>query len=86
MQLIHEAKYRDGVLVPGRSLGTEKEGKKFKLIVLEEKELDDKRDQSFQFVRDHNFSLPENYLFNRDEIYERQILGSISSPNCVKRA
>jgi predicted DNA-binding antitoxin AbrB/MazE fold protein len=71
MQMILEATYRDGVLVPDRSLGPEKEGKKFKLIVVEEKEFDAKRDQFLQFVRDHRFSLPEGYRFNRDEIYER---------------
>ena len=71
MQTILEATYRDGVLIPDRSLGAEKEGKKFKLIVVEEKELDAKRDQFFQFVRNHRFSLPENYRFSRDEIYER---------------
>jgi predicted DNA-binding antitoxin AbrB/MazE fold protein len=71
MQTILEATYRDGVLIPDRSLGAEKEGKKFKLIVVEEKELEANRDQFFQFVRDHRFSLPENYRFSRDEIYER---------------
>jgi len=36
--LILGATYRDGVLVPDRRLGAEKEGKKFKLIVVEEEE------------------------------------------------
>ena len=58
-------------LVPDRSLGPEKEGKKFKLIVVEEKELEAKRDQFFQFVKDHRFSLPEDFRFSRDEIHER---------------
>jgi predicted DNA-binding antitoxin AbrB/MazE fold protein len=71
MQMILEATYKDGVLVPDRSLGSDKEGKKFKVIVFEEKKLDAKRDQFFQFVRDHGFSLPEDYQFGRDEIYER---------------
>jgi predicted DNA-binding antitoxin AbrB/MazE fold protein len=71
MQTVLEATYRDGVLVPDRSLGAEKEGKKFKLIVLEEKESETKRDQFFQFVRDHSFGLPDDYRFSRDEIYER---------------
>jgi predicted DNA-binding antitoxin AbrB/MazE fold protein len=71
MQTILEATYRDGVLIPDRSLGAEKEGKKFKLIVVEEKELEANRDQFFQFVRNHRFSLPENYRFSRDDIYER---------------
>ncbi len=68
MEIILEATYRDGVLVPDRSLGAEKEGKKFKVIVVEEKESQAKMDQFFQFVRNHSFSLPENYRFSRDEI------------------
>ncbi len=71
MEIILEATYRNGVLVPDRSLGAEKEGKKFKIIVVEEKESQAKRDQFFHFVRNHRFSLPENYRFSRDEIYER---------------
>ncbi|MGB6063685.1 MAG: hypothetical protein WBG50_02690 [Desulfomonilaceae bacterium] len=71
MQIILDATYRNGVLVPDRSLGPEKEGKKFKLIVVEEKELEAKRDQFFQFVKDHRFSLPEDFRFSRDEIHER---------------
>jgi len=38
MQTVLEATYRDGVLVPDRSLGAEKEGKKFKIIVVENQE------------------------------------------------
>ncbi len=68
MEIILEATYRDGVLVPDRSLGAEKEGKKFKIIVVDEKESQAKMDQFFQFVRDHSFSLPEDYRFSRDEI------------------
>lgn len=72
MQLILEATYREGVLVPDRSLGAENEGKKFKLIVVEEQELGPGRDRFFQFVREHRFNLPEDYRFSRDEIYERE--------------
>lgn len=67
MEIILEATYRDGVLVPDRSLGAEKEGKKFKIIVVEEKESQAKMDQFFQFVRNHSFSLPENYRFSRND-------------------
>jgi hypothetical protein len=71
MQLILEATYREGVLVPDRSLGPENEGKKFKLIVVEEQELGPRRDRFFQFVKEHRFNLPEDYRFSRDELYER---------------
>jgi uncharacterized protein len=38
MQTVLQASYRDGVLVPDRSLGIENEGKKFKVIVVEDEE------------------------------------------------
>jgi predicted DNA-binding antitoxin AbrB/MazE fold protein len=53
MEIILEAVYRDGVLVPDRSLGAEKEGKTFKLIVIEEEETATRRERFFQFVRNH---------------------------------
>lgn len=71
MQVILEATYRDGVLVPDRSLGPEKEGKRFKLIVVEEERLGAVKDRFFRFVREHGFNLPEDYRFDRDEIYDR---------------
>jgi hypothetical protein len=71
MQLILEATYSGGVFVPDRSLGPENEGKKFKLIVVEEQELEPRRDRFFQFTKDHRFNLPEDYRFSRDDIYDR---------------
>jgi predicted DNA-binding antitoxin AbrB/MazE fold protein len=71
MEIIVEAVYRDGVLVPDRSLGSEKEGKKFKLILVEEEEAATRRERFLKFVVDHRFDLPGDYRFNRDEIYER---------------
>ncbi len=71
MQFELEATYKDGVLVPDRSLGAEKEGKRFKLILVEQEEPSLKRDRFFQNVRKHSFNFPEDYRFNRDEIHER---------------
>jgi predicted DNA-binding antitoxin AbrB/MazE fold protein len=69
--LVLEATYKDGVLVPDKSLGTEKEGKRFRLILVEQEEPSLKRDRFFRYVMSNSFKLPDDYHFNRDEIYER---------------
>ncbi len=70
MTTIVEATYRDGVLVPDRSLGADKEGKRFKLIVVEEAEYVTSKERFLQFVKSHSFDLPDDYRFDRNEIYE----------------
>lgn len=76
MQLVLGATYQNEVLVPDRPLGPEKEGKTFKLILIEQEELSLKRDRFFRYVRSNTFKLPENYHFDRDEIYgvEKELL------------
>jgi len=71
MQLVMNATYKDGVLVPDRSLGADKEGKKFKIILVEEDRSTVKRERFFRFVKAHSFHLPEDYFFDRDELHER---------------
>lgn len=71
MQLVMNATYKDGVLVPDRSLGADKEGKKFKIILVEEDRTTAKRERFFRFVKAHSFHLPEDYRFDRDELHER---------------
>jgi len=71
MQVVLGATYRDGVLVPDRSLGAEKEGKRFRLILVEQEEPSIKRDRFFRYVRSNSFELPEDYRFNQDGIHER---------------
>ena len=60
MQLVLEATYKNGVLVPDRYLGPEKEGKRFKLILMEQEELSLKKDRFFHYVRSNTFKLPED--------------------------
>jgi len=71
MQVVLEATYKDGVLIPDRSLGAEKEGRRFKIIVVEEERPTAKRDRFLRFVKSHSFKLPEDYRFDREELYER---------------
>ena len=69
MQLVLEATFKNRVVVSDRSLGPEKEGKRFKLILMEQKELSLKRDRFFRHVKTNTFKLPEDYHFDRDQIY-----------------
>lgn len=71
MQVVLEATYKDGVLIPDRSLGAEKEGRRFKIIVVEEERPAAKRNRFPRFVESHSFKLPEDYRFDREELYER---------------
>ncbi|MHC1743854.1 MAG: hypothetical protein AB9873_12590 [Syntrophobacteraceae bacterium] len=71
MQVVMSATYKDGVLVPDRSLGVDNEGKRFRIIVVEEDRSTARRERFFRFVKAHSFHLPEGYRFNRDELYER---------------
>jgi len=72
-QLVLEATYQQGQLVLNRRLETEKEGKKFKVILIEEEDsLSATKEAFFQFVEKHAFTLPEDYQFNREELYERR--------------
>jgi hypothetical protein len=71
MQVVMNATYKDGALVPDRSLGADKEGKKFKIILVEEERSAVKRERFFRFVKAHSFHLPEDYCFDREELYER---------------
>lgn len=71
MQVELEATYKDGVLVLDRSLGADKEGKRFRLILVEQEEPSARRERFFRHVKNTAFKLPKDYRFNRDEIHER---------------
>ena len=45
------------------------EGKKVKVIIIEEKSK--KKEKFFNFVNKHKINIPSNYKFNRDELYDR---------------
>jgi predicted DNA-binding antitoxin AbrB/MazE fold protein len=70
MELVLKAVYKNGVLVPDRSLGADKEGKSFKLVLVEEEASDGKKERFFRFVEEHAFTIPDDYSFNRDDLYE----------------
>jgi len=65
-QQVLEATYQQGQLVLNRHLETEMEGRKFKVILIEEKDsLSATKEAFFQFVEKHTFTLPKDYRFNR---------------------
>jgi len=72
MPVVVEATYKKGLLVLDHLLETKKEGKKFKVILIEQDSLEAKKERFFRFVDQHTFTLPEDYQFNREEIYERR--------------
>lgn len=71
MNIVTKATYKKGTLVLDQSLGTEKEGKKFKIIIVVEETIHVKRERFLQSIEKHAFTLPKDYKFNREEIYER---------------
>jgi len=52
-------------------LSDEWEDKNFQIIIPETNETEVKKKRFFDFVDQHHFTLPEDYQFNREEIYER---------------
>lgn len=71
MKIITQATYKKGTLVLDQSLGIEKEGKKFKIIIIEEESIKTKKERFLQSIEKHAFTLPKDYQFNREEIHER---------------
>ena len=71
MKISTKATYKKGTLVLDQSLGLEKEGKKFKIIIVDEENNKAKKERFLQSVEKHSFTLPKDYHFNREEIHER---------------
>lgn len=71
MELVLNATYHAGTLVLEHELGKEKEGKMFRVVVLDEEPADRRKSRFLLASKRHAFSLPEGYRFDRDEIYGR---------------
>jgi len=71
MSQILEAVYQNGNLILKEKLSSNLEGKSVKLIILENDQTEQKKEQFLKQIDQHHFPLPQNYQFNRDEIYER---------------
>ncbi len=68
---ISEATYKNGAFVLDGDSDFKKEGKKFKIIIIEEERARSKKEHFLKFLEKHTFDLPEDYKFDREEIYER---------------
>lgn len=71
MYKVLQAVYRDGQLVLSEKLNPAFEGKQLRIIVLDPDELEQRKEGFFGFVDKQTITLPEDYHFNRDTLYER---------------
>jgi predicted DNA-binding antitoxin AbrB/MazE fold protein len=68
MYKILEATYHQGNLVLKDKLNESLEGKQIKIIILEASE--SKKESFLEKVDQHSFKLPQDYQFNREELYD----------------
>jgi predicted DNA-binding antitoxin AbrB/MazE fold protein len=71
MQKVLTATYQNGVLILNEKMSQGMEGKTFKVIIREEIDTETKKQRFFQNVNNYAFQLPNDYKFNREELYER---------------
>jgi predicted DNA-binding antitoxin AbrB/MazE fold protein len=79
MNKVLQATYHDGSLVLDEKLDAALEGKKIALILVEaateskddiEQTLEPRKQRFLEQLQQHSFKLPEDYRFNREELYE----------------
>lgn len=71
MNRILEATCHNGNLMLEEKLPESMEGKKIKIILVEDDSLEKRKAKFLELLDKHSFNLPENYQFNREEIYEK---------------
>jgi predicted DNA-binding antitoxin AbrB/MazE fold protein len=80
MSKILQATYQDGKLALDEKLDAAMEGRKLRIIVLEDvteakeegdQALEPRKQRFLEQLQQHSFILPEGYKFNREELYER---------------
>ncbi|MCL1464356.1 hypothetical protein [Argonema galeatum] len=71
MSKIFQATCNNGNLILDEKLSNEWEGKSFQVILVENDEIEVKKQRFFEFVERSSFTLPDDYQFNREELYER---------------
>jgi hypothetical protein len=69
MNRILEAICHNGNLMLEEKLPESMEGRKIKIILVEDDNLETRKAKFLALLDKHSFNLPENYQFNRDEIY-----------------
>jgi hypothetical protein len=71
MYKLLQATCNNGNLILDEKLSKEWEGKIFQVIVFETDEIAIKKKRFFDFVDQYSFTIPNDYQFNREELYER---------------
>lgn len=70
MNKILEATYHNGTLLLDNKLSSNLEGKKIKLIIIDNEGLEIKKQNFLKLASQHSAKLPKDYKFNRNEIYK----------------
>ncbi|MEJ5309603.1 MAG: antitoxin family protein [Anaerolineae bacterium] len=71
MTTMIEAIYHNGALIPKRRLEHIREGQTVRVIVAAATEPEDASARFWRFVDAHTITLPPDYHFQREELYER---------------
>ncbi len=71
MYKLLQATCNNGNLILDEKLSKEWEGKSIQVIVFETDEIAIKKKRFFDFVAQYYFTIPNDYQFNREELYER---------------
>lgn len=80
MNKVIQATYHDGNLILDERLDVALEGKRLRIFVLDdtsepkeqnEQTLELRKQLFLEQLKQHSFKLPEDYKFNREELYER---------------
>jgi predicted DNA-binding antitoxin AbrB/MazE fold protein len=80
MSKVLHATYHNGNLILDEKLDAALEGKKLRIVVLEDanepkeqdgQTLEPRKRHFLEQLKQHSFKLPEDYKFNREELYER---------------
>lgn len=80
MSKVLQATYQDGKLALDEKLDAAMEGRKLRIIVLEDvteveheadQGLEPRKQRFLEQLQQHSFTLSEGYKFNREELYER---------------
>lgn len=80
MSKILQATYHDGNLILDEKLDAALEGKKLRIVVIEnfvesndqvERSLEPRKQRFLEQLQQHSFKLPKDYKFDREELYDR---------------
>ena len=71
MQEILQATYKNGHLILNKKLNSVLEGKTLNVMVWDTDEFEAKKERFLEFVDRQSFVLPQDYVFDREELHER---------------